>query len=77
MAVRHFQGRAARPFPGQFGALSLLATMSTTDPFKVAFNVSELDFLTFIDKDSPARRGDLTPDQRALAFELILADGRP
>jgi membrane fusion protein (multidrug efflux system) len=59
------------------GDATLLATMSTVDPFKVIFNVSELDFLAFIERDSPARRGELAPDRRSVVLELILADGRP
>jgi membrane fusion protein (multidrug efflux system) len=58
------------------GGATLLATMSTVDPFKVAFNVSELDFLTFIEKHRQVREGDPAADRTGPTFELILADGR-
>lgn len=58
------------------GDATLLATMSTVDPFKVAFNVSELDFLYYIERDPRARRGDATAEGGPATFELILADGQ-
>lgn len=58
------------------GVATLLATMSTIDPFKVAFNVSELDFLNFIEKNRRVRQGDPGAESDGPAFELILADGR-
>jgi len=52
------------------GEATLLATMSSIDPFKVEFNVGELDMLRF--NKRPRRPGaDGRPD---LSFELILAD---
>jgi membrane fusion protein (multidrug efflux system) len=58
------------------GEATLLATMSTIDPFRVAFNVSELDYLRFIERAQNARirRAETVTD--GLVFELILADGR-
>jgi membrane fusion protein (multidrug efflux system) len=54
------------------GEATLLATMSSVDPFKVEFNVSELDFLRFI--KNPEREGVRTGQRPSLTFELILAD---
>lgn len=55
------------------GPTSLLTTVSTVDPIKVYFPVSEQEYLNYV-KENPDEAERAAHDER-LALELILADG--
>ena len=52
------------------GEPTLLATMSTVDPIKVSATMSEVEYLRLARRASGRQ-----PADRALALDLILADG--